>query len=331
MQWYNPFFMIGFDGVPKTRKKLTQLQNSITTQNVFFRNMETSTNRISIKGLPDSCRERVVLQSLFTYACVCFFEYKGTLLALPAAPSGKGWNLNGDPLSAWVYSKNGVFNEEIDLYIHGGYNDGVMTAGPLGTVTKQSPKGVMVWENMSRYPMIREAIYYAERIADTLRTLDIDRKWLKRPFIPVGEDSIIPSINAMLKSIEQNDELIPVDTGVMDIDKFNMLPVEMSSDTINSVIALCEWYENKYRELNGITNNSQIDKKGENLINAEVNVNNMFTDLQLERILPVIEEGLDDVNRMFGTSLKVERKQEKQEPQDAINEEEVKDNGKDSE
>ena len=313
MNWFNPYFLIGFGGAPSTRKKLTKMQNCITTQNIFFRNMEISTNRYGILGLPESCRERVVLQSLFAYGCVCFFEYKGTLLALPAAPSGKGWNVNGDPLSAWVYSKNGAFNEEIDLYIHGGYNSGIMTVGAMGTVTKQNPKGVMVWENLSRIPMIREAIWHAERIADTLRTLDIDRKWLKRPFIPVGEDSIIPSIVKMLKSIEENDELIPVDTGVMDIEKFNMLPVDIGSDTINSVVSLCEWYENKYRELNGIQSNSQIDKKGENLVVAEVNVNNQYTNLALDKILPVIEEGLDDVNKMFGTSLKVERRQKKEE------------------
>lgn len=319
MSWFNPFFMIGLDGVNSTRKKLTKLQNNVTVQNIFFRNMEISTNRYTIKGLPDSCRERVVLQSLFTYACVCFFEYKGTLLALPSAPSGKGWNVNGDPLSACVYSKNGQLNEEIDLYIHGGYNDGVMTLGPMGTATKQNPKGVMVWENMSRYPMIREAIYYSERIADTLRTLDIDRKWLKRPFIPVGEDTIIPSIINMLKSIEDNDDLIPVDTGVMDIDKFNMLPVDLGKDTINAVVALCEWYENKYRELNGIKNNSQIDKKGENLITAEINVNDQYTDLSLDKILPVIEEGLDDVNKMFGTHITVERKQKKEVSRETLN------------
>lgn len=310
--WFNPYFLIGLDGAQGTRKKLTQLQNRITTQNIFFRNMETSTNRYTIKNLPDSCRERVVLQSLFTYGCVCFFEYKGTILALPGAPSGKGWNVNGDPLSAWVYSKNGKFNEEIDLYIHGGYNNGIMTEGSLGTVIKQNPRGVMVWENMSRYPMIREAIYYAERLADKLRTLDVASKWLKRPFIPVGEDSVIPSIMKMLDSIERNDDLVPVDTGVMDIEKFNMLPVEIGSDTINSIISLCEWYESKYRELNGIENNSQIDKKGENLIQAEVNVNNQYTDLQLDRILPVVEEGLDDVNKMFGLNLKVERRQKKE-------------------
>lgn len=310
--WFNPYFMIGFDGVPNTRKKLTKMQNCITQQNIFFRNMEVSTNRYTIKGLPDSCRERVVQQANFTYAGCCFFDYKDTLLALPAAPSGKGWNINGDPLGAWVYSKNGVFNEEIDLYIHGGYNEGVMTIGPSGTISKQNPKGVMVWENMSRYPMIREAIYYSERIADTLRTLDIDRKWLKRPFIPVGEDTVVPSIISMLKSIEDNDDIIPVDTGVMDIDKFNMLPVDLGKDTINAVVSLCEWYENKYREINGIQNNSQIDKKGENLIQAEVDVNNQYTDLALDKLLPVLEEGFDDVNKVFGTHITVERKQTKQ-------------------
>lgn len=312
MSWYEDYFLIGFGGIPKTRKKLTQFENRIVSQNVFFRNCETALNRYTIKNLPDTLSERVILQSFFSYGCTCFFELNGSLLALPAAPTGDGLNIYGDPLKAWVFARNGDFNEEITLYIKGGYNDNILTQGSLQTSRKSDPKGVLVWESLTRYPLINSAIFYSERIADTLRTLDINRKWLKRPFIPVGEDSIIPNILAMLKSIEENDEVIPVDTGVMDIDKFNMLPVDIKPESIRQVVSLCEWYENKWRERCGIDNNAQIDKKGENLIQAEVQTNDQYTKLSLDEILPVIEEGLDNTNRMFGTNLKVERKQKKE-------------------
>lgn len=329
MQWFNPYFLIGFDGIPKTRKKLTQLQNRMVSQNIFFRLSDVAINRYKFNGLPDTVSERVILQSLFAYGCVCFFEKSGALLALPAAPCGNGWNIYGEPLAAWVFARNGNLNEEIPLFVDGGYNNKILRQGSLSTERKDEAKGVLVWETKMRYPLINETLFYADRIADTLRTLDINRKWLKRPFIPVGEDSIIPSILKMLKSIEENEEIVPVDTGVMDIDKFDMRPVDVSSDTINSVIALCEWYENKFREICGINNNSQIDKKGENLIQDEVSVNNDYTDFSVDRVIPVIQHYLDNVNSMFGTSITVERTIEKEQIENEGEEEQ--ENGKDTE
>lgn len=313
MNWFNPFFLIGFDGIPKTRKKLTQLQNSVVSQNIFFRLSDITLNRYEFENLPETVSERVILQSLFAYGCVCFFEKNGALIALPGAPTGNGWNIYGEPLAAWVFARNGNLNEEIPLYIEGGYNNKILTQGNLtGQVTGKN-QGVLIWESLSRYPIINETMFYSSRIADCLRTLDVNRKWLKRPFIPVGEDSIIPSVIKMLESIEKNDDIIPVDTGVMDIDKFDMRPVEITSDTINSVVSLCEWYENKYREICGIENNAQMDKKGENLIKAEVQTNDEYTDLSVDRILPVIQKGLDNVNTVFGTNIKVKRKEQKNE------------------
>ena len=211
-------------------------------------------------------------------------------------------------LAAWVFARNGNLNEEIPLFVDGGYNNKILTQGALTTQQSGKPKGVLVWEIKCRYPLINETIFYAERIADCLRTLDVNRKWLKRPFIPVGEDSIIPSVIKMLDSIEKNDDIVPVDTGVMDIDKFDMRPVDVSSDTINSIVSLCEWYENKFREICGIENNGQVDKKGENVIKAEVQTNDEYTDLSVDRIIPVMQHYIDNVNAMCGTSITVERK-----------------------
>lgn len=313
MNWFNSFFFIGFDGIPKTRKKLTQMQNRVVSQNIFFRLSDVTLNRYKFNNLPETVSERVLLQSLFAYGCVCFFEKKGALLALPAAPTGNGWNIYGEPLAAWVFARNGNLNEEVPLYIEGGYNNKILTQGNLTREIKGKDQGVLLWESLSRYPIINETIFYSDRIADCLRTLDVNRKWLKRPFIPVGEDSVIPSIIKMLESIERNDDIVPVDTGVMDIDKFDMRPVEITPDMINSVVSLCEWYENKYREICGIENNGQIDKKGENLIRAEVQTNDQYTDLSIDRILPVIQQGLDTVNKVFSTNITVERRQEKKE------------------
>lgn len=313
MNWYGSYFLIGMGGIPKTKKQLNRFNNHLVAQNIFFRNMDVALNRYTFKGLPDTVSERVILQSLFAYGCVCFFEKKGSLLALPCAPSGDGYNIYGEPLKAWVFARNGNLNEEIPLFVDGGYNAKILTMGSMSMPRGSEAKGVLLWESLSRYPLINEAIFYSDRIADTLRTLDINRKWLKRPFIPVGEDSVIPSIIEMLKHIEDNEDLIPVDTGVMDITKFDMRPVDVSSDTVNSVVSLCEWYENKYREICGVENNSQMDKKGENLITAEVDTNNQYTDLSIDKILPVMEKCLENVNSMFGTNITVKRRQEQKE------------------
>ena len=210
----------------------------------------------------------------------------------------------GDPTSAWVFSRNGMFNKEVPLYVPGAEDDTLLDVGNTGTVDERPKKGVIVWENKTRSPFIMNTIYYAKAISDTLRTIDVNRTWLKRPFIPVCEETLVPSIKKMFGEMQDNEAFIPVSTGVYDINKFDLKPIDVSPQTIKTCVETVEWYENKYRELCATGANTQMDKKGENLIEAEVTANDEYIAKEDSRIIEYINEQLELVNKVFNTNIR---------------------------
>ncbi len=300
--WLNDYMLIDC-GKIKSRTKLNKFKNEQLFITTFMRLFNEALNRYKITGLPDTCNERVILESLILYGCATFFNYEGNVLSLPSAPSGRGWNIYGDPLSAWVYSRNGLFNKEIDLFVKGGDNSALIKRGMSGQING-NPVGCMVWESQNRYPFLNTIIFYAEAITDTLRTIDVNRLWLKHPFIPVCEESLIPTVKKLFNDYNNNQDFLPVSTGILDVDKFDLKNLDVSPDAIKSAIELCEWYESKFREQCGVKANSQVDKKGENLTSTEINVNEEYTDGKDNSIVEYINTQLDFVNEMLGTSMK---------------------------
>lgn len=300
--WLSDYMLIDCSKI-KTRSKLNKFKNEQLFITIFMRLFNEALNRYRIIGLPDTCNERVILESLILYGCTTFFNYEGNVLSLPSAPSGRGWNIYGDPLSAWVYSRNGLFNKEVDLFVKGGANSEIIKRGMSGQITG-NPIGCMVWESQNRYPFLNTIIFYAEAITDTLRTIDINRLWLKRPFIPVCEESLIPTVKKLFNDYNDNQDFLPVSTGILDVDKFDLKNLDVSPDAIRAAVELCEWYEAKFREQCGVKANSQVDKKGENLTSTEINVNEEYTDSKDDSIVNYINTQLDFVNEMLGTSIK---------------------------
>lgn len=312
--WYNSYFCIPLDKC-KNRKKLAKLENNNLFITTFMRLLSDAMNRYTINNTPDTVNERVMLESLLVYGNTTLFEESGNVLALPSVPSGEGFNLYGDPVSAWVFSRNGLFNRKIDLYVEGGADSSILNRGTQGIAIPSDKRGVMIWENKTRFPFLNTVIYYASVISDTLRTIDVDRRWLKRPFIPVCEESLVPSITKIFDEMAENNGIIPVSTGVLDIDKFDLKPVDVSPDIVKSAIELVEWYENKFRELCGTDSNTQVDKKGENLIADEVHVNDEYTDKSGDGLIECLNHYLEFANQQFGTEMKAERKEVKENEQ----------------
>jgi hypothetical protein len=208
----------------------------------------------------------------------------------------------GEPASAEVFSLNGMLNEKVELFIHGSDEDAFLKK--TDTINTGKYKGVMVWENNARYPFINAVIYYAQQVSDTFRTLDVCRQNIKNPQMFFCEESVVNTVKKYLEDRESNVANI-IGTGVFDPTKVAVVPIDAHGTQLSDVTALIEWYEAKFRELCGINNNSQMDKKGENLIQAEVSVNDEYTFSSVEKCMEVMQQGLDDVNKIFGTNITV--------------------------
>lgn len=315
----------GFWGIPldicdmgkSTRKKLINMKNEVTFQNTFSRLLLDALQRYRFTGLPDTINERVLLQSLCWYGCACIYERGDNLFALPCAPSGAGVNMYGDFGSAWVFSLNGQANEEVRLYIEG-QEDSAFVKKTNGAITGKA-RGVMLRENHIMYPFVRTTIQFAEAIADAYRTLDVVRANIKRPYIITAEESVVNSVKKYFEQREQNFDHI-ISSGAFDPSKIVMVPIDVNGHSLDDATSLIEWYENHYREMCGLKNNSQIDKKGENLISEEVTVNDQYTGAQADRVVETIQHHLDICNKFFGCNIHVERAVEEEE---GVNDENV--------
>lgn len=309
--WYMDGFNIFLGGGAlgkMNKQKMAKYKNNIVFQNTWFQILEDAMTRYKIveKGkdtLPDTLNQRVILQSFIWYANCVFFDKSDNVFALPGVPDGSGFNWYGDPSGAWIFSRNGRLNENVKLYIPGS-DESVLLKESNAPIQSGKIRGVMVWENKSRVPFVRPMMYYAEQIADTMRTLEVARKQLKVPYIIFAEESITKTIADDIKRKDNNEETI-FSTGVYDPNKATIFPLQGATETVPRCIELVEWYWSKVKELNGICNNSQIDKKGENLIEAELSIGEEYTDNALEKIKPVIEKGLDDVRRVLGLNLEI--------------------------
>lgn len=317
--WFNPFFNICLTQNELgnlNSKKLAKYKNNLVFQNVFARYVQIALNRYGIKNIPDTISERVMLQSLLWYGCFFIFYYEGSLLGLPGAIDGTGFNINGDPGGAFVFSANGRFNKKIKLYLPGSI-DSKELGKTSGSEFGHEAFGVLIRENAIMYPFIRQVMYFADCVSDSMRTLDVCRQNIKQPFIITAEEQVIPTVKQFFKNRNNNEELI-ISTGVFDPNKVALLPFETNQSNLQNATELIDWYENKFREICGIENNSQIDKKGENLIEAEVSINDEYTELGLDVTLEYIQQGLDQVNMLFGTNMQVYSKGKEMEQYDDI-------------
>lgn len=328
--WYNPGIYLGGAPGRKSRAKMRKWENDMQYQITFIRLVNEALQRYKIKGLPGTMSERVILQSLLWYGAVVFYEYDEKLFALPGVPTGNGFNIYGDPGSAWVYSLyNGQFNKEIKLYIPGS-DEASFLKQLIGNRQSGQPTGVIVWDNKMRYPFINTVWFFARCIADCYRTLDITRYWLKRPLLLSGPEESSESVKKVIAGLDENPDAVYLSDKLGVQKTTQLFNTNANGQNLQDVTGILEWYENKFRELCGLDSNAQMDKKGENLITAEITVNDQYQQMSLDKSLDEIQEGLDNVNKFFGLNLSVQQNEAtKQQAVEDMEESEENDNGDD--
>lgn len=301
--WFDSMFNIPIDlSGNKNRRKLNEYRNNLTFQVVFAEQMEHALNRYDIEGLPETMSKRVILQSLIWHSSVVFFKKDGQIFALPGVATDE-LNIYGEPGFAEVLSLNGKFNEKVKLYIPGTDMSEFLKAYDF-VDTGGEPTGVILWENKERFPYIYSIIKSSLEIADTYRTLDICRANIKNPQVFYGEESMQKTVERYLEMRESNANAGFISTGILEADKLKIVPFDPKGTSLSDVTALIEWYDNKMKERNGVKNNSQMDKKGENLVEAEVDVTDESTKKNSSDTVDYLNEGLEIVNEFTGLSLK---------------------------
>lgn len=293
--WYDPgIYLTG-----KKKNKLRKWENALQAQITFTRLCNLALQVFHIEGLPSTISERTILQSLLWYGSVVFFKKDNNLFALPGVPTGDGYNIYGDPGDAWVFSRyNGKMFDSVKLYIPGS-DDASFLKQLIGNEQTGKPMGVMVWDNKMRYPFINTVIFFTKCIADCYRTLDVTRYWLKRPLLLTGPEEYSESVAELINGMDENPNAVYIKE-LMGVNKSTaLLNTNANGQNLQDITGLLEWYESEFRSICGIDANSQMDKKGENLVTAEITVNDQYQSISLEERMKEIQKGLDDVYKFF--------------------------------
>lgn len=298
---------VSLGGKSKTMKRIAQFKNQVEFMNALARLTKRALARYSFEGLPVTVNERVLKMSLLFHGSVCFFEKENNILALPALPNSN-LNLYGEWKSCFVYGRNG-FNAQIPLYIPGADESKTVNAGYINLNMKYKPTGVFVRENEFMYPFMNYCIAYAEKIADCMRTIDVTRKNIKKPFIITAEEQLVPTVKKFFENRDNNEEYI-VSSGVFPADRISLLPIETNADSIKAATDLIEWYYNDFDNLCNWNSNANPDKK-ERLLVDEVNSNNDSMMEVRENFVEYLQEQLDNVNKYLGTNIKIKIKEDK--------------------
>lgn len=302
---------IFLDGKAPTSKKLNQYKNAFEFQNVFAMLCNEALQRYDIDGLPDTVSKRVVLESLLWYGSVVFFKKAGAVWALPGLPTAD-YTLNGNPTKAIVHGRNG-YTEEYKLYIpQGDKSFGRETT--TGQTVAEEGEAVWVRENYLVYPFINYVIEFADKIADTYRTLDVTRANIKKPYIITAEESIIESVKAFFNKRDNNEEYI-ISSGVFPADKISLLGFDLNPDNVRDCTGLIDFYFSKFRELESVSAApATIDKKAEITI-PELNQNQGAEAITRLAVQNILTPELDFANECLGTHMTFQSNTEQQEMQ----------------
>lgn len=301
--WFlnNNFSNIFIDGQGKTAKKLAKYKNVIEFQNIFsLLCNEALTQMPVIEGLPDTINARVIRESILWHGGFVIFEKNGSYLALPGHPTGN-FTLYGDPVAANVYGRNG-FIEEVPLYIPNGYDKTVREKTGGGEAPEEG-KGVWIRANNLVFPFVEYVIEYADKIADTLRTLDITRANIKRPYVVVAEESIMNTVKAFFNSRDNNEDFI-ISSGVFPADKIKLLPFDTNAENLRDCTMLVEWYYSQFRQIIGVSSPGTVDKKAE-VTTAELFSHEGVEQLHIKMIDDVLTEGIEFANKSLGLNLSI--------------------------
>lgn len=302
--WLNPYINIRLPEA--SNKKINEYKNKVTEQNVLMHNIAVALDRYYIEGLPETCSQRVTLQSLLWYGNVLFFEKGGNVYSLPCVNATDGYTVYGDWRFAYWYGLNGE-SEKVKLRIPG--NTNFLKSIVTGKVTIGEDKGVLVRENSTMYPFIQTVFQYSDYMSDTLRTLDTARLHLKHPYVITvnGDKSLVASVKKWLSDTKDNQDVL-ISTGIFPADKVNIQDLNISGDIVNSCTSLYEWYESQFLGLCGIAHNAQADKKGENLITPEIGIDEESDNTNLNSCMDYIQAGLDEANNLFNLNMQVKSK-----------------------
>lgn len=249
-----------------------------TQEYIMYQNwiLALAMNRFKWEGLPDTCDARYLEWVLATqgYATIALAPDLNQWVSTQA--TGGAPNIYDDP-TTW------------------------RSIGNNGWDFACSPaNGVIVWDNMIRYPLWSNINIWARRLADFDRTLDINLAHQKIPFVfTAPQEKVVDLTNVVKQALGGEPAILGYDS--LNQCKAELLtqPVDFKGEELQSSKAKL-W--NEIYTFLGITN---LDRKSERMVEAEVSANDIPTEIRMLDPLGSRLRACEYLNKTFGLDVNV--------------------------
>lgn len=263
----------------RKRATLTDLLNDLTFKTLFDKYKILATSTFKWEGLPDGIKSKYIENYLFEFGKAIFFRDKNmSFMCLKADDTGK-LNVYGEPLK---YLATG-FN------YHEYYTD---------------KNCVIIENNIMRINTLNFILFYVNKITEAERTMDVNIKRCKTPFIFACDDKDVLTFKNLFQQIDGNVPAIFAEKG-LNLDSINLFKTDVKF-LGNELLDYKKSVENELLTLLGY-NNLAVDKKERvNVEEATSNneIINAFSTLQLE----ARQKACDEINAKYGLSISVKRR-----------------------
>jgi len=260
----------------RKRANLSDLMNDLTYRTIYEKYRALCMNSFEWEGLPDGIEGRFIERYLFDHGVAIFFRDPAMSYMCLKADEGRQLNVYGEPLTWWA---NG-FN------YHREYN---------------ADECVIISNNINRIPTRDFITFYAYKIAEAERTMDVNIKACKTPYIIACDDNDVLTAKQIFKNIDGNVPAIFTDRG-FSIESLQVLQTGVKflgnemTDYKNSV-------EGELLTFIG-QNNNPVDKK-ERVITDEAKSNNQLIASFRELMLEARVEAAKRISELYGLPVSV--------------------------
>lgn len=264
----------------RKRANLTDLLNDLTFRIIYDKFRVLATSLFEWDGLPDGIEERHVEKYLFDGGKAIFFKDPSMSHMCLECHNGGRFNVYGDPLS----------------YVATGFNY---------HKTIKTDDCVIIENNPMRLPTHDFVMFYTNKIAESERTMDVNVKAVKSPFIIACDDKDVLTFKRIFQQIDGNVPAIYADKG-LNLNALEVLKTD-AKFLCNDLMDYKKSVENELLTLLGL-DNLAVDKK-ERVNLSEANSNNEITQSFATLMLESRQLACDRINEKYGLTISVKRRE----------------------
>lgn len=270
--------------IPQKPAWKAKIINNRTYLDYFYRLEEIAINMFEWKGLPDTVDERFLELTLCEYGMAVYFNDPVVGDIVTNVATGGPLNIYRIPTVRHAYASNG-------------YNANL-----------SDKDSVIIYNNYLHQPTILTIMMFARRLYEIERTIEVNVVAQKTPTVIVCDENERLSMENFIKRRNEN-ELVIVGSKSLDLNNVKVLNTA-APYVAGDLYALKRqtWQE----ALNFLGVESANTEKKERLISFEVASNNGSVQAQRYTMLNSRRQAAKQINKMFGTNIEVNFRQDYQ-------------------